>query len=125
MSEPPVPDCLTIEEAARVLRIGRTSAYSLAREWKETGGQAGIPYLEFGSSYRVPTAVLETMLGRPITHIPEPKPPSAARPKTETSGVPTDRAEPGRDAEVRALRVVGPRQPRRAPSAEGQGSLPL
>ncbi len=122
MSEAPVPDCLTIEEAARVLRIGRTAAYGLARTWKVTGGQAGIPYLELGSSYRVPTAALETMLGRPITHIPEPKRPKAARSKPESSDCRADGAVDGHDADVRPLR---PRQPLRAPSADGQGSLPL
>ena len=36
------PDLLTVEEAARVLRIGRTSAYALARRYLATGrGRAG------------------------------------------------------------------------------------
>ncbi len=39
----PVPDVLTIEEAALVLRIGRTAAYEQARIGRETGGHAGIP----------------------------------------------------------------------------------
>ncbi len=34
-----VPDCLTIEEAARILRIGRTAAYSLDRQWRDTDGK--------------------------------------------------------------------------------------
>jgi hypothetical protein len=61
-----------VEEAACVLRIGRTAAYGLVRTWREAGGEAGIPYIAFGSSYRVPTGALEAMLGRRITHIPEP-----------------------------------------------------
>lgn len=49
---------LTIEEAAVLLRIGRTSAYALAREWRETGGRAGIPVVKLGRQLRVPRAAL-------------------------------------------------------------------
>ncbi len=38
-----VPDLLTVEEAARVMRIGRTKAYALAREWRATNGRSGLP----------------------------------------------------------------------------------
>ncbi len=37
------PQTLTVEEAARVLRIGRTAAYALAREWRATNGASGLP----------------------------------------------------------------------------------
>lgn len=37
-----VPDFLTVGEAAAVLRIGRTAAYDLAREYLATGGEAEI-----------------------------------------------------------------------------------
>lgn len=53
---------LTVEEAARVLRIGRTTAYALAREWRATGGRSGLPVLELGRSLRVPRAALERLL---------------------------------------------------------------
>lgn len=49
---------LTIEEAAALLRIGRTSAYALAREWRETGGRSGLPVVQLGRQLRVPRAVL-------------------------------------------------------------------
>jgi hypothetical protein len=32
------PDFLTLEEAARILRIGRNQAYELARVWRATDG---------------------------------------------------------------------------------------
>ena len=38
-----VPDLLTVEEAAEVLRIGRTLAYQLAQTSLETNGAEGIP----------------------------------------------------------------------------------
>ena len=62
-----VPDFLTIEEAARVLRIGRTAAYALARVWRESGGREGLPVVPVGRLLRVPRAALEAMAGGAIT----------------------------------------------------------
>ncbi|MGH2689002.1 MAG: helix-turn-helix domain-containing protein [Actinomycetota bacterium] len=45
-------DVLTIEEAARILRISRTAAYGLARCYLETG--EGLPVLRLGRALRVP-----------------------------------------------------------------------
>ena len=115
----PVPDCLTVEEAARVLRIGRTAAYGLIRAWRETGGRSGIPYIAFGSSYRVPTGALEALLGRPITHIPEP-----GRTKTSERRPASPPREEG-EASVRQIRPrhVGARRP--VGRRTDQGSLPV
>ena len=44
-----------------LLRIGRTSAYALAREWRETGGRSGLPVVELGRQLRVPRAALEEL----------------------------------------------------------------
>jgi hypothetical protein len=63
------PDFLTVEEAARVLRIGRTAAYALARSWRDTEGQQGIPVVEFGRLLRVPRRALEEIAGGSITTI--------------------------------------------------------
>ena len=43
LEEAPEAPLLTIEEAARVLRIGRSLAYQLANEYLDTGGVAGMP----------------------------------------------------------------------------------
>jgi len=56
------PATLTVEEAAQVLRIGRTTAYALAREWRPTGGRSGLPVLELGRTVRVPRAALDRIL---------------------------------------------------------------
>lgn len=56
------PATLTVEEAAQVLRIGRTTAYALAREWRTTGGRSGLPVLELGRTLRVPRAALDRIL---------------------------------------------------------------
>jgi Helix-turn-helix domain len=61
------PDLFTVEEAARVLRIGRTSAYELVRRYLATGGAEGVPALRVGHLLRVPRHGLEVLLGGPIT----------------------------------------------------------
>ena len=48
------PQTLTVEEAAKVLRIGRTTAYALAKESRATGGQRGIPVLELAVPFGFP-----------------------------------------------------------------------
>ena len=45
---------LTVDEAAHVLRIGRSLAYQLARTYLSSGGVAGIPVVRIGTGFRVP-----------------------------------------------------------------------
>lgn len=45
---------LTIEEAARYLRIGRSLAYELASVYLATGGTDGLPVIRCGTLLRVP-----------------------------------------------------------------------
>ena len=61
------PDFLTVEEAAAVLRIGRSKAYELAREYLATDGVSGMPVIRLGKQLRVPRALLERWMGGPIT----------------------------------------------------------
>jgi len=65
-----IPDLLTVEEAARLARIGRTKAYAMAREWRETGGQSGLPVVDFGHVLRVPRRALEALIGAELTAFP-------------------------------------------------------
>jgi excisionase family DNA binding protein len=53
---------LTIEEAAQVLRIGRTAAYEAARRWLATGGAEGLPVVRLGRRLRVPCHALDRLL---------------------------------------------------------------
>ena len=64
--EPPLLH--TVEEAAEVLRIGRTLAYALARRYEDTGGLEGLPVIRLGNCLRVPRwALLELALnGRTV-----------------------------------------------------------
>jgi hypothetical protein len=91
---------LKVEEAAAVLRIGRTKAYAMAREWRATGGRSGLPVVDLGNVLRVPVAQLEAVLGVPLdfgtpparvastTPVaaapPEPLPPRAPTRRTQT-----------------------------------------
>lgn len=61
------PDFLTVEEASRIARIGRTTAYEIAREYETTAGASGLPVVRFGKQLRVPRCLLEDWLGGPIT----------------------------------------------------------
>ena len=61
------PDFLTLEEAARIARIGRTTAYDIAREFEATAGASGLPVVRFGKQLRIPRYRLEEWLGGPIT----------------------------------------------------------
>lgn len=62
-----LPAILKVEEAARILRISRTSAYDLANQWLETSGQVGLPAIRLGRSLRVPRKALEEMIGSDLT----------------------------------------------------------
>jgi len=55
---------LTVEEAAGLMRIGRSKAYALAHEYLNSGGTAGMPVIRFGPGcLRVPRwALLELAL---------------------------------------------------------------
>ena len=66
-SPAPPPDFLTVEEVARIARIGRTTAYDIAREFEATAGASGLPVVRFGKQLRVPRYRLENWLGGPIT----------------------------------------------------------
>lgn len=57
-----LPPFLRVEEAARILRISRSSAYELAHAWLETDGSAGLPVIRLGRTIRVPRAAIERLL---------------------------------------------------------------
>lgn len=81
------PDFLTVEEAAKVIRIGRTVGYKLAG--KSTGiDDAELPTVRFGKQIRVPRVRLEHLLGGPLTWPPvdadAPAEPAPATPTPQT-----------------------------------------
>jgi Helix-turn-helix domain len=97
-----LPAFLTVVEAARLLRIGRTSAYLLAQRWLYNDGREGLPVVRVGRQLRVPRRALERLAGGELT--PVLAPPSELRgvpvPSTTTpTGAPTDDDTPP-DAEA-------------------------
>src|SRR5919106_6640078 len=77
-----LPDFLTVVEAARLLRIGRTSAYQLAQQWQYSDGREGLPVVRVGHQLRVPRRALERLAGGELT--PGPAPSSGSSPLPES-----------------------------------------
>ena len=65
-----LPNFLTVVEAARLLRIGRTSAYLLAQRWLHSDGREGLPVVRVGRQLRVPRRALERLAGGELTLVP-------------------------------------------------------
>ena len=63
----PPPDLFTVSEAAVVLRIGRTTAYDLARRDLATSGGEGLEVRRIGGQLRIPRSALERLAGGPIS----------------------------------------------------------
>lgn len=53
-----LPDFMTVEETAQLLRIGRTTAYAEVRRFHVTHGREGIPSVRIGRSLRIPRSAL-------------------------------------------------------------------
>lgn len=85
------PDFLTLDEAAAVLRVGRSTAYREANAFEASGGTTGIPVVRYGKQFRVPRCRLEEQLGGPITW-PLPTPPVSSQSSVQLS-FPSRRAE--------------------------------
>jgi hypothetical protein len=66
-----IPPFLTVEEASRLLKIGRTKAYDLTKEWRATGGRSGLPVVDLGDVLRVPGPAIEKMLGTGLSSAPQ------------------------------------------------------
>lgn len=61
MASTDVPKLITVPQAARALRIGRSTAYDLAHAWLESRGAEGLPVVLIGRTMRVPVAGLERL----------------------------------------------------------------
>ena len=92
--ETAAPDLLTIDDAAAVMRIGRTKAYELARLYVDSYGADGLPVRRIGNQLRTPRLLLEDWLGVPITW---PIPPATIALEPTPPPVPVEsRPRPGR-----------------------------
>ena len=90
---------LTVEDAARVLRIGRSHAYNLTKVYFVSGGNDGLPALRLGDLLRVPKAALYELVttGRVVQLIPnrvdDATPDAIASRKTSPPGRRADRSQ--------------------------------
>jgi excisionase family DNA binding protein len=68
------PIMLTVDEAARVLRVGRSKAYEMTTLYASSGGTRGLPCLRLGDLLRVPRFALHEFVttGRIVQLIPQP-----------------------------------------------------
>jgi excisionase family DNA binding protein len=64
-----LPRFLTVEQAGKLLQLGRSKTYELTVEWERTAGRSGIPFVWFGNQKRIPLDALmrwvEAQLDRP------------------------------------------------------------
>lgn len=90
---PPVgglPDFFTVVEAARLLRIGRTSPYVLAQRWLSTDGREGLPVVRVGRQLRVPRRALEGLAGGELTAAEHPSSAPGVEASEPSTGRPDD-----------------------------------
>lgn len=109
------PKFFTVEEAADVLRIGRTAAYAGAQRWRATGGAEGIKVIIAGGLLRVPGPWLEELAGGPID-LEELR---AQRAASKTASPPAKRTTPTHPRQTK------PRRARPAADRVDQHSLPF
>jgi hypothetical protein len=109
-----LPEMLTVEEAARVLRIGRTKAYALTREWRATGGRSGLCCRNIGGVLRVPRWAVEQYIGAGLAPPPSIGPeetsavtPPATPPTPESTAEASIEAQPQPSNKVLKKKSVG------------------
>jgi hypothetical protein len=61
------PELLTIPEAAKLLRISRTTAYAEAKRFELTGGREGLPCIRVARSLRAPRDKLRELIAGAAT----------------------------------------------------------
>ena len=68
-----LPILLKVDEAMRVLRIGRSKAYEMTTLYETSGGTKGLPCLRMGDLLRVPRFALEEFVttGRIVQLLPQ------------------------------------------------------
>lgn len=65
-----LPPLLTVDQAAKVLQIGRSKAYELTVEYERSGGVCGLPFVWIGNQKRIPRDALVEFIERQLRHPP-------------------------------------------------------
>ena len=70
-----LPILLKVDEAMRVLRIGRSKAYEMTTLYETSGGTQGLPCLRMGDLLWIPRFALEALVttGRIVQLLPKPE----------------------------------------------------
>jgi hypothetical protein len=106
---------LTVAEAARSLRIGRSLAYELARAYLATDGLEGLPVLKLGARMRVPRWALDELArtGRVVRLADGPPPAGSRRQRPGAANVVTREASiVDRDSAIDTSDSPAPNGPR-------------
>jgi excisionase family DNA binding protein len=74
---------LTLMEVAVILRVGRTTAYELAREYLRTNGASGLPVVRIGKQLRISRTQLDELIQRGTPHAQTRSVGAAEQPKPE------------------------------------------
>lgn len=53
-----LPPFLTVEQAAKVLQLGRSKTYELTVEFEYSAGRSGLPFVWLGKQKRIPRTAL-------------------------------------------------------------------
>ena len=95
-----LPLLLTVEEAGRLLRVGRSHAYNQVTLYFASGGTEGIPALRLGGLLRIPKQALHELVttGRIVQLIAD---------ATEHATAPSPRARTRRTADRAQLSLLG------------------
>jgi excisionase family DNA binding protein len=65
-----VPPFLTVEQAGRLLQLGRSKSYELTVEYERTDGESGMPFVWFGNQKRIPRDALARWVDSRLQHPP-------------------------------------------------------
>ena len=99
-----LPPTMSVDDAAQLLGISRTMAYTEAARYRDTDGRHGLPNVRLGGRVLVLTAlVLELVRAAPIASPSEPMTSSTADVIPERPG------DPASDARKRRPVPLGPR----------------
>ena len=61
-----VPQILTVEQASKLLQLGRSKTYELTVEWEQSDHASGIPFVWLGKQKRIPLAALMQWIDRQL-----------------------------------------------------------
>jgi len=107
-----LPELLTVVEAARLIRVGRTKAYEMATEWRVTDGRSGLPVIDLGNALRVPLQELERVFGTKFDDRNPSRPQhESGRRRARTATTPSPEADPRPNRDARNGRPTNGRPP--------------